>query len=91
MTVPLSLQKATNIGIDDYISQNMPVVITDIDHSYLDAMVSDRAIAEYGSVELRALKSTVHHFSYSDKVEREIESMSLSDFYVSILNPGVDG
>ena len=94
MTVStISWQEATNIGIDDFISQNMPVVITDIDHSLpLMQWSLDRAIAEYGSVELRVLKSTVQYFSYSDKVEREIESMSLSDFYIKgILNPGVDG
>ena len=87
MTVPLLRQKATNIGIDDYISQNMPVVITDIDHSLpLMQWSLDRAIAEYGSVELRVL-NRAFNTSLLRQVEREIESMSLSDFYVKgILN-----
>jgi len=89
----ISWEEAKNVGIKGFIRKNLPVVITEIDESLpLMTWSLEKAISHYGSVQLRVLKGTSQYFSYSDKVERKVVTMSLAEFYdKGISNPGLDG
>jgi hypothetical protein len=80
-------------GIDHWISKNQPVIIENIDHSFIPATWTlEGIVSQFGDTKLRILRSRSQYFKFDDKKEREIVELSLREFYEKgVLNIGTDG
>jgi len=80
-------------GAAYWISRNSPVVIENVDSSFVPASWTlEDIVKRFGDVKLRILRGRSQYFKFDDKKEREIVQMSLGDFYKkAVIDIGQDG
>ncbi|MFY8149737.1 MAG: cupin-like domain-containing protein [Prochlorococcaceae cyanobacterium] len=92
-TDSVSWSKVIKHGLGKYLRLNKPVVIKEVPTSFPPMSWSLESLVEkFGDTQIRILRSRTGFFSYDDKSERDIISLSLREFYEKgVLNRGADG